>query len=169
MYCSTCGQAWQGSSVLPLGENMYCSTCGSTVSPNLTYCKHCGAKLSGAKEVRPENLLFFITAVFVFGLAAIIGLMMAMKFVFGPDNMSLIIAFTSLSFLIMLAVEGVFVWMLLDRKKGAKEAGDTERLKKQTAKDLGEAKAGMLPEPALSVTEHTTRTLEPVERKHNTE
>jgi hypothetical protein len=148
---------------------MYCSTCGSAVSPNLTYCNHCGAKLSGAKEVNPENLLFFIGAVFVFGLAAIICLMAAMKYVFGPDNLSLIIAFTLLSFLIMLAIEGVFVWMLLGRKKGAKEVGDTGRLDKHTAKELGEAKARMLPEPPLSVTEHTTRTLEPVDRKHKTE
>jgi hypothetical protein len=141
-------------------KNMYCSNCGSAVSPNLTYCNHCGARLSRVKEVAPKHILFFMAAVFIFGLAAIIGLMAVMRYVFGPENLGLIIAFTSLSFLIMLAVEGVFVWMLLGRKKGAKETGDTERLNKQTAKELGEGKAGMLPEPALSVTEHTTRTLE---------
>jgi hypothetical protein len=131
---------------------MYCSKCGSSVSPNLTYCNHCGAKLSDAREVKPDNLLFFITAVFVFGLAAIMALMVVMKFVFGPENLSLIIAFTLLSFLIMIAVEGVFIGMLLSRRK------------KQTAKELGEAKARMLPESPLSVTEHTTRTLETVDR-----
>src|SRR6185503_16269647 len=98
---------------------MYCSKCGSAVSPNLTYCNHCGAKLSGAKgDDITKNLLFFMTAVFIFGLAAIIVLMMATKFVFGPENMGLIIFFTLISFLIMLAVEGVFVWMLFSRKKG---------------------------------------------------
>jgi uncharacterized protein (DUF983 family) len=135
---------------------MYCSKCGSAVSPNLTYCNHCGAKLSGAKsDDITKNLLFFMTAVFVFGLGAIIFLMMALKMVFGPENMGLIISFTFLSFLIMLAVEGVFVWMLLSRKKGAKEG----------AKELSEAKARSLPEPVFSVTEHTTRTLEPVDRE----
>jgi len=99
-----------------------------------------------------------MTAVFVFGLGAIIFLMMAMRMVFGPENMGLIIAFTLLSFLIMLAVEGVFVWMLLGRKKSIKEA----------AKELSEAKARSLPEPVLSVTEHTTRTLEPVDRDRQT-
>jgi len=145
---------------------MYCSTCGKAVTPGLSYCNHCGAKLSGAKgdsitkssEVRPESLVAAIAALFIFGLAAIIVLMMATKFVFGPENLGLVIAFTLLSFLIMLAVEGVFVWMLLGRKKGAKEA----------AKELGEAKARMLPEPALSVTEHTTRTLETVDRDGKT-
>ena len=138
---------------------MYCSTCGKAVTPGLSYCNHCGAKLNEAKgDNITKNLLFFMTAVFVFGLGAIIFLMMAMRMVFGPEHLSLIVSFTLLSFLIMLAVEGVFVWMLLGRKKGAKEA----------AKELGEAKARMLPEPALSVTEHTTRTLEPVDRDRQT-
>ena len=96
-----------------------------------------------------------MTAVFVFGLGAIIFLMMALKMVFGPENMGLIISFTFLSFLIMLAVEGVFVWMLLGRKKDVKEA----------AKELSEAKARSLAEPVFSVTDHTTRTLEPVDRE----
>ena len=130
---------------------MYCSTCASAVSPNLTYCNHCGAKLNGAKgDSLTKNLLFFMTAVFVFGLGAIILLMMAMRMVFGAEYLPLVIAFTLLSFLIMLGVEGVFVWMLLGLKKGAKE----------TAKAPNEAKARSLPEPMLSVTEHTTRTLE---------
>jgi hypothetical protein len=130
---------------------MYCSTCGKPVTPGLTYCNHCGAKLNGAKgDSLTKNILFFMTAVFVFGLGAIIFLMMAMKMVFGAEYLPLVIAFTLLSFLIMLGVEGVFVWMLLSRKKGAKE----------TEKEPNEAKARPLPEPASSVTEHTTRTLE---------
>src|ERR1051326_2345645 len=153
---------------------MYCSTCGSAVSPNLTYCNHCGAKLGGAKgegitrssEVKPEFLVASMTTVFVFGLGAIIGLMAGLKSVFNQANdLGLIIFFTMISFLIMLAIEGVFVWMLLGRKKGAKAADDTERLKQQTTKELDEAKARLLPEPAVSVTEHTTRTLEPVNMK----
>ena len=138
---------------------MYCSKCGSAVSPNLTYCNHCGAKLSEAKgDNITKNLLFFMTAVFVFGLGAIIFLLMAMRMVFGPEHVGLIVSFTLLSFLIMLAVEGVFVWMLLGRKKGAKEA----------AIELSEAKARSLSEPIFSVTEHTTRTLEPVDRDRQT-
>ena len=135
---------------------MYCSTCGSAVSPNLTYCNHCGARLSGAKEVKPETLVGAIAAVFIFGLGAIIFLMMAMKMVFGAEYLPLVIAFTLLSFLIMLAVEGVFVGMLLRGKKGAKEA----------ARELSEAKARVLPEPPLSVTEHTTNLLETADRNH---
>jgi hypothetical protein len=146
---------------------MYCSKCGSAVSPNLTYCNHCGAKLNEAKGdnitkssgVKPETLVGAIAAVFIFGLGAIIFLMMALKMVFPErENMGLIISFTLISFLIMLAVESVFIWMLLSRKKEAKEA----------AKELSEAKARLLPEPAFSVTDHTTRTLETVDTDRQT-
>jgi len=157
---------------------MCCSSCGMPVTPGLSYCNHCGAKLTGAKgddinkssEVKPETLVGAIAAVFIFGLAAIIGLMAVLKHVFNQaDNLGLIIFFTLISFLIMLAVESVFIWMLLSRKKGAKEARDTARLEKQGAKELSEAKGRVLPEPAVSVTDHTTRTLEPVDMKHHME
>ncbi len=157
---------------------MYCLSCGTAVTPGLSYCNLCGARLSGAKDdsltkssqVKPETLVGAMVAVFVFGLGAIILLMMALKMVFPePENLGLIIFFALISFLIMAAVEGVFIWMLLGRKRGTKEVGDTEQLKKQTVKELGEAKALLLPKPVLSVTEHTTRSLDPVSSQHRTE
>jgi len=147
------------------------------VTPGLSYCNHCGARLSEAKgdritessEVRPETLVGAIGTVLIFGLVAIIFLMMAMKMVFGPENMHLVISGTLLGFLLLLAVEGAYIWKFLALKKVARETGDPERLKKQTARGLGEANAHTLPETAMSVTEHTTRTLEPVDMKHKTE
>jgi hypothetical protein len=155
---------------------MYCLSCGTAVTPNLSYCNHCGARLSRAKgdgvtkssELKAETLVGAIAAVFIFGLGAIIGLMAAMKYVFNQrDDLGLIIFFTSLSFLIMVAVEGVFIRMLLGRKRSA-EAGNTKPFEEQAAKELDDAKARVLPEPASSVTEHTTRTLEPVVSQHKT-
>ena len=149
---------------------MYCLSCGTAVTPNLSYCNHCGARLSRAKgdgatkssELKPETLVGAIAAVFIFGLVAIIGMMAALKYVFDQrDNLGLIIFFTLLSFLIMVAVEGVFIRMLLGRKRSTKEAGDTKAFAEQAAKELDDAQARVLSEPASSVTEHTTRTLEP--------
>jgi uncharacterized paraquat-inducible protein A len=138
---------------------MYCSTCGVEVSSNTTYCNRCGTRLSWVNAVKPETLVAMMAAVFIFGLGAIILLMMALKMVFPePENLGLIIFFTLLSFLMMLGVESAFVWMLLRRKKNDKEA----------AKELNEAKARMLPEPVLSVTEHTTRSLEMVDSDRQT-
>jgi len=122
---------------------MFCSSCGMAVTPGLSYCNHCGARLSEAKgdritessEVRPETLVGAIGTVLIFGLVAIIFLMMAMKMVFGPENMHLVISGTLLGFLLLLAVEGAYIWKFLALKKVARETGDPERLKKQTARE----------------------------------
>jgi hypothetical protein len=50
----------------------------------------------------------------------------------------------------------------LRRTRVTKEAGDTERLKEQATKELSAARERLLPEPLPSITEHTTRTLEPM-------
>ena len=150
---------------------MYCSSCGGAVAQGLNYCNHCGAKLTGAKgdngvkssEVKPESLVWGMVAVLVFGFVAIVFLMMAMKMV--GLNVGQILAFTILSFLIMLLVEGVFIWQLLRRKRGAEETGDTALSKEQATKELEAAQARVLSEAMPSVTEHTTRSLEPIYRE----
>ena len=150
---------------------MYCSSCGASVVQGLSYCNFCGAKLSGEKgdrlikpsEVRPETLVVGMVAVLVFGFVAITFLMMAMKMV--GLNVGQILAFTILSFLMMLLVEGVFIWQLLRRKRGAEETGDTVLSKEQATKELEAAQARVLPEAMPSVTEHTTRSFEPIYRE----
>jgi hypothetical protein len=148
---------------------MYCSSCGVAVSPGLSYCNFCGEKLSGAKsdsiikspEVRPETLVAAMVFAFVFGLGAITVLMGMMKAVLHLE-VGLILAFALLSFLIMLSLEGVFIRLLLRRKRGAEKAGDTVLLKGQATRELDAAQARELPEPMPSVTEHTTRAFDPI-------
>jgi len=148
---------------------MYCSSCGVAVAQGLSYCNYCGAKLSGARreahietsEVKPESLVAAMVAVFVLGLGAITVLMGVMKAVLGL-NVGLILAFTLLSFLIMLSIEGVIIRLLLRRMRGPEETGDAVALKGQATRELDAAQARALPEPVPSVTEHTTRAFEPV-------
>jgi hypothetical protein len=147
---------------------MYCSSCGVAVTPGLPYCNYCGEKLSGAKsdrivrspEVRPETLVAAMVFTFVFGLGAITMLMGMMKailhFDYGP-----IVAFTLLSFLIMLSLEAVIVRLLFRRKRGAQEAGDTVLSKGQATSELDAVQSRTLPEHMPSVTEHTTRAFDP--------
>jgi predicted amidophosphoribosyltransferase len=148
---------------------MYCSSCGVAVTPGLSYCNYCGQKLSGAKsdsitksrEVRPESLIGGMVFTFVFGLGAITALMGMMKAVLHFE-VGQILAFTLLSFLIMLSLEGVFIRLLLRRRRGAEEAGDTVLLKGQATRELDADQARVLPEPMPSVTEHTTRAFDPI-------
>jgi hypothetical protein len=150
---------------------MYCSACGVAVAQGLSYCNYCGAKLNGTKsdgdnaikssEVKGELLVSAMVGLFVLGLAGIIGLMTVMKAVLDL-NVGLILAFTLLSFVIMLLIEGVIIRLLLQRKRGAEKAGETVLLNEQATKELDASQAGALPEPVPSVTEHTTRAFEPI-------
>lgn len=157
---------------------MYCLSCGTAVTPGLSYCKSCGTRLGAAigdsvtkkSELKPETLVSAMAAVFIFGLGAIIGLMAVLKYVFDQrENLGLIIFFTLLSFLIMLVVEGVFISLLLGRKKDAKEVWNTKSCEEQAVKELDEETGRVLAEPGLSVTEHTTSKLEPVVSRYKTE
>lgn len=147
---------------------MYCSSCGVAVTTGLSYCNFCGEKLSGTKndgmikspEVKPETLIGAMVFTFVFGLGAITVLMGVMKavlhFELGP-----IVAFTLLSFLIMLALEGVMIRLLFRRTHRSEESADAPRPQGQATRELDATHARALSAPMASVTENTTRAFDP--------
>ena len=147
---------------------MYCSSCGVAVTQNLTYCNHCGAKLNGGnadKNLKHTELQFdsmimvMMVFLFIFGLPAIgvlVGVMKAvLHFDFGP-----LVAFAFLSFLLLIALEGILIFRLFRRKRSSGERGIGLGPKNIT-KEL-EAQSHVVAEPVSSVIDHTTRTLDPV-------
>jgi hypothetical protein len=74
----------------------------------------------------------------------------------------LINGFAAVAFLSVLLVDALFAWLLLRSKKGGRENTDIIQLKETIRAELHAAQTSGLPEPASSVTDHTTRTLEPV-------
>ena len=153
---------------------MNCSFCGEAVAQGVYFCKHCGARLSGGdgndasedhfsiySEVKPELLVFGMVAVLVFGFLAVAVLIGVLKAVAGFDTPFLLLA-TLISFVLILAIEGVLISLLLSGKRRAAEWAEIERLKRQTTEGLAEAQARALPEPVASVTEHTTRPFAPI-------
>lgn len=145
---------------------MFCPSCGTEVPPSLSYCNRCGAELN-AKSRNPihssDNLMislvWAIVAVTVGGLGVIIGLMAMMKETLHFEE-GLISGFAGLAFLLIMAADSIFIWLVLRSRNGAKEAGDKIKSPRPTLRDLDAPPRG-LPEPAISVTENTTRTLEP--------
>ncbi|MEP6922264.1 MAG: hypothetical protein ABI967_14150 [bacterium] len=147
---------------------MYCSTCGVAVAPGLSYCNHCGVKLGAGStdeteslQVRPEALVFAMMAVFIFGLGALMGLMSVMKKVLELTT-GQILGVTLVIFLVMLLLEGVFIWLLLRGKRETRETVDRVQKKGPATKDLDAARARELPEHMPSVTEGTTRAFAPI-------
>ena len=153
---------------------MYCSSCGVAVTQGLMYCNYCGFKLStgdnGDKppDTRPggkEYLVTMMVATFVMGLFAITIFMGVMKAVLHLETGPLL-AFMLLSFLVMLMLEGIFIFLLFRRKPGEKQSRDTQQNNRASTKEL-EAQSRLPIEPIASVTEHTTRAFDPIysERK----
>lgn len=153
---------------------MYCSSCGVAVAPTLTYCNHCGAKLNAEKdqsllkttELRQESMIMSaMVGLFVLGLVAISVLLGVMKevlhFDFGP-----LVGFALLNFLILVSLEGILVSRLFRRRAVRGKSDDSSVPAPHITKEL-EAQARGFGEPVSSVTDHTTRTLDPVysERK----
>ena len=149
---------------------MYCSSCGAAVGQGLSYCKNCGAKSPGAiakpSELFPESLVWAIVTIFVVGLGSIIGLAALMKKLLDSSS-EVINVVILLGFLLMIAIEAVFIWLLLRQKSAMKKANEIEQ-PAETAKEFYEPPARVLTEAAIpSVTEYTTRSFEPIysERK----
>jgi hypothetical protein len=148
---------------------MYCSSCGTSIAHGLTYCNHCGGKLIQPQtslaqtQLFPDSLVWAIVTVFIIGLGAIMGLIALMKAQLNV-NIGFIMFFTLLSFALMTAIEGVLVWLLISRSRVRKTAVELGQKQKDT-NELGNAPPLQLAEPLPSVTEHTTRTLEPVYEK----
>lgn len=148
---------------------MYCSTCGAAVADSLTYCNHCGArivtsnsdKVATSRDALPGLLVASMMFTFIFGLLAIAVLLGVMKSALGFE-LGQLLAFAGLSFLILILLEGVFMRLLFRRNRGAEEQDRTESLPRHTTKELGAPR-----EPLSSVTDHTTRTFEPVYTNRN--
>jgi hypothetical protein len=156
---------------------MYCSACGAAVARDLAYCNHCGAQVIGLRgvervkpaELFPDSLVWATVSVFVIGVGCMIGLLAVMKNYGMNDGLTM--GFVAAIFGLMLAIEAVFIGMLFSRRGGGKSAGQSEavRGRQQTTNELEGVAQRALREPAASVTEHTTRTFEPVHRGRKAE
>jgi hypothetical protein len=149
---------------------MFCSSCGAAITPDLNYCKRCGVELSGAgraDESESMSPVWSIIAVPVLSIAWIIGLVALMKNVFGFE-FNLIGVITVMNFFLLLIADTAIILSLLrrDRRANKKPVGKPQ-LKENAAHALYESPRRELPEQMQfeSVTEHTTRSLEPVLRE----
>ncbi|HEX8195838.1 MAG TPA: hypothetical protein VF571_06470 [Pyrinomonadaceae bacterium] len=138
------------------------------MTQNLIYCNRCGAKLSDAvkddasraSEIPPGILICAMVVTFVFGMAAVAAFLSIAR---GGDPIAIVVL--ALSFLLILVLESIFIWLLFRRKKVMKTVNAANRLNEQARKEIYTAPAaGMLAESIPSVTEQTTGLLEPFHR-----
>src|SRR5262249_41376135 len=135
---------------------MYCASCGSALTPNLTYCNKCGARV-GANDVSkpepaPEFLVGSMVTLFIFGLGVIIGLMATMKRGVGFE-WNIILAVFLICFTLLVLMEGIFIYLLF-RGRYSRDRKDATQLKEHTTNELTSEAAIGLPPHLDSVTEH---------------
>ncbi len=151
---------------------MYCSSCGAATTQGLSYCNRCGSNLSivrGDDAIKPVESpaaigvdIFWTT---VFGLGLIFGGMVALK-AFDIREV-LIIAYMVLSSLAFIGLYSLDLWRFIRFYRSSQGTIATARVGKLDTKELDGAETRALPEPVSSVTENTTRSLEPSYRQPN--
>jgi hypothetical protein len=153
---------------------MYCPSCAAEVNPGLSYCNQCGARLGPEVDARAlpastYNLLVGgAIGIPLFGLGLIIGLIAALKNGMGFRD-DFIFAMTFLMFVLLAIAETGCFAMLLIRSRGPKTSKRSKDQPGQLA-DVplrGLGSPTFEPRPVGSVTDHTTRTLSEVRRRHD--
>ena len=157
---------------------MYCPSCGAELTQELSYCNRCGANLkpiSNQSGLPPTRLVgaawaisIALALVTLGGFGMIFSLVMALVtrgINLSPSGMFWI----AFSLLVILAIDWLLVRQLsrvLDMSKLSGEAIEPKK-PKLSEKPLEQISAPR--EPASSVTDHTTRTFEPIYRERDTQ
>lgn len=149
---------------------MYCQTCGGELAQPLSYCNHCGADLSASKVqgeagtagTAIDTLLWVIVGTTITLLGMALGALVLIKQ--GAINERLGMAFVILTFVSLVVTEAVLLWRFLHLKRGAEEMQAVPKVADLSADEPTPVTTRALQEPlepVSSVTEQTTRTLEP--------
>lgn len=147
---------------------MYCRACGNSVKKGLKYCNVCGAQLVSSeddKEGTPgkmlDNILTTLFLTVVFGLGILVGLVAVLLGNNVPTQLVVLIVVAYLAavfgicFMLVKQVPKLIDAKLKTQQNWGPGRSDPEQLSPKTTGQLEEYR-----EPAMSVTDHTTRALE---------
>jgi hypothetical protein len=154
---------------------MYCPSCGTELTSELTYCNRCGANLKNQFGV-PTNRMtgaawaisIAVMLVTLGGFGMIFSLVMTLisTNTAVPEGGMLVIF---LSLLIILLIDWLLVRQLSRVLDISQLAGAATQPKKPKLPERPIQQIDAPGEPAASVTEHTTRTFEPIHRGRDTQ
>jgi apolipoprotein N-acyltransferase len=145
---------------------MYCSTCGKSLNDNLNYCNNCGTRVENkAVKVRNGSPMLGIGAVFVGIVGLICFVPLLRELLFSRLEQWAVIAILVAYLLTVLAMFAVLighVWkksgdIRINGAQGADEYQTQAAIQGINTAQLQEPR-----EPVMSVTEHTTRTLDKI-------
>jgi hypothetical protein len=151
---------------------MYCPKCGNTVNQKLKYCNNCGEQLKSAEadsDSTPgkmlDHILTTLFLVVMFGMGILVGLVAVLldKDVKTDIVMLIVIVYLLAIFGICFSLARQATKLIDYRLKGwstQRENAEHEQLPHRMTPQLDEFR-----EPVMSVTDHTTKTLDKVPLK----
>ena len=139
---------------------IYCASCGTAVADGARFCSRCGTKASAVAERRaaapndpnPESLVWALVSTVLGGLALLTGFLVVLKKELEFTN-DLVILFALVWLALILAASGGIFWVLLRGRRVAASRPLDELAPPPEPRGLQA--------PPVSVTEATTRSLEP--------
>jgi hypothetical protein len=152
---------------------MYCPSCGVALTKEMNYCNRCGIDLSVIKGKNSKSLEKSIESIvwsIVMATATVLGIMVAVMALMKGFQLggTVVVLFMTLMFLILLGIIGVLIWQLLRLNSLAKEARSASQLERHETLELSAKREQAIVEPRMSVTENTTRILEPTYEERRT-
>lgn len=141
---------------------MYCSGCGSPIAPGLSFCNRCGTSLKERHESTHTGAISAIVTAMVLVALAAMGLLLGGPIALkreGGSGEELIVLFMFLIFLICVFSE-IFLYRQLGRLTNIKREPMAMVAPPVMQAEFRAPQPLSLAEPAGSVTENTTRTLE---------
>ena len=153
---------------------MYCPSCGELTS-ELSYCNRCGANLKPNQSgVPPAKLVGAAWAISMavalitlggFGMVFVLVMALIARGInLSPSGMFWI----SFSLLVILAIDWLLVRQLSRVLGMPQRSADATQLKKPKLDEKPMQQIDAPREPVSSVTDHTTRTFEPIHRERET-
>lgn len=149
---------------------MYCSTCGTAITPGLSFCNRCGARLEDKTEpvgtAQINAYLTAITLIALAGLGVMLGGSIALR-----SGAGLPVDFVAFFMLFTFLLTGLTEFMLIRNlsrltARSEKKQQQTYLQQPQPPLELRPQPAQSFGEPIGSVTDNTTRTLEYARREN---
>ena len=152
---------------------MYCSNCGNPVNEKLKFCNGCGERIAKEEErintgKMLDNVLTTLFLVIMFGMGILVGLVaILLNYQIKTEVVTIVvIAYIASIFAISFSLVRQ-VPKLIDAKLKGSPANTPEPVTQKQLNPLTTAQLEEYHQPANSVTEHTTRTLDEVPLKRN--
>ena len=159
---------------------MFCPSCGAELNSELIYCNRCGANLRSRSD-HPDTSSKMLGMTWAISIAVVLvslggfGLIFALAITLINRGVNLSAGGISLIVIFLLVIVAI-AWLLIrqlsrvldisELLQGSKTSNETTQ---PALKENPFPQISAPHEPVLSVTDHTTRTLEPVHKDRNTQ